>query len=82
MENQKTVNKDNKKKNNLWDYLVACLVVLSMLVLYFFWGCKWDLPATILCVVVVLVSTLCLRHQVKKLNEEDEVKPVEETVEQ
>lgn len=81
MENQKTVDKENKKKNNLWDYLVACLVALTMLVLYFFWGCKWDLPATILCLVVVIVGTLILRRQVKKLNEEDEEKP-EATVEQ
>ena len=81
MENQKTVDKENKKKNNLWDYLVACLVALTMLVLYFFWGCKWDLPATILCLVVVIVGTLILRRQVKKLNEEDEEKS-EATVEQ
>lgn len=41
------------------DIIVALMGIIGLIVCYFFWGCRYDLPATILAVAVILAGT-CL----------------------
>ena len=60
------------------DIAVTVIFVLALVVIYFFWGCTWDLYATILAGLVVIVSVLIGHSQNKKLKELEEPKDNEE----
>ena len=51
------------------DIAVTIIFILALVVIYFFWGCKWDLYATILAVLVIIVSLLIGHSQNKKIKE-------------
>lgn len=51
------------------DIAVTIIFILALVVIYFFWGCKWDLYATILAGLVIIVSVLIGHSQNKKLKE-------------
>ena len=54
------------------DIAVTIIFILALVVIYFFWGCKWDLYATILAVLVIIVSLLIGHSQNKKIKEFEE----------
>ncbi len=56
------------------DIAVTIIFILALVVIYFFWGCKWDLYATILAVLVIIVSLLIGHSQNKKIKEFEEDK--------
>lgn len=63
--------KENKKsKGILMDIIVALIGVVVLIVCYFFWGCKYDLPATILAIVVILAGSGLLYMQHKRNNKD------------
>ena len=51
------------------DIAVTIIFILALVVIYFFWGCTWDLYATILAGLVIVVSVLIGHSQNKKLKE-------------
>ena len=51
------------------DIAVTIIFILALVVIYFFWGCTWDLYATILAGLVIVVSVLIGHLQNKKLKE-------------
>lgn len=51
------------------DMAVTAIFILSLFVIYFFWGCEIDLYITVLAVLVIAVSVLTTRFQYKKMNE-------------
>ena len=55
------------------DIAVMVIFILTLVVIYFFWGCTWDLYATILAGLVVIVSVLIGYQQNKKLKELEEL---------
>lgn len=64
---------NNEKKTNdkkhILDWIIAALVLISLVVIYFFWGCKMDLWVTILCVVLVAAGSALLQMQHKRIKE-------------
>lgn len=69
-----TEKKDKKKKGILMDVIVSFAALAVLVVCYFFWGCKYDLPATILAVVVVLAGAglITMQHRKNAKDEESE----------
>lgn len=75
-------NKENESPNLKMyklDWIMAGVGLLALVVLYFFWGCKYDLWVTILTLVVIAAGSTLLAVQHKKLVEKNE--PTEEVVE-
>ena len=67
--------KDEKKsKGRLADVLMTLLAIAVLVVCYFFWGCKYDLPATILAIVVILAGSALIYMQHKRANKDEEKK--------
>ncbi|MCQ2520376.1 MAG: hypothetical protein MJ107_07590 [Lachnospiraceae bacterium] len=60
---------DNKKNRSMiLDICVALVAVAVLVVCYFFWGCSYDLPATILAIVVILAGSGILFVQHRRNN--------------
>ena len=57
------------KKKAIWDWVISGLLLVGLVVLYFFWGCKLDLWVTILAVVLLIAGTVMMQLQNKKLKE-------------
>lgn len=75
--NEENVNqKDGSTKNRgmLLDIIVALVAIIALIVCYFFWGCRYDLPATILAIVVILAGSGLLYMQHRKKDKQDEEK--------
>ena len=51
------------------DVAVSIIFVLALLVIYFFWGCKWDLYITILVGVIIVITGISKYVQYKKIKE-------------
>lgn len=51
------------------DVAVSIIFVLALIVIYFFWGCKWDLYITILAGVIIIITGISKYVQYKKLKE-------------
>lgn len=51
------------------DALVPVLFIISLVVIYFFWGCHLDLYVTILAGMIILVTGLTTYLQNKKIKE-------------
>lgn len=51
------------------DVAVSIIFVLALIVIYFFWGCKWDMYITILVSIVFVVTGISKYVQYKKLKE-------------
>ena len=51
------------------DTTVTLLFILSLIVIYFFWGCHLDLYVTVLAGVIILVTAMVKFAQYKKLKE-------------
>lgn len=65
-------NKKNNKTKTILDWVVTGLMLIALVVIYFFWGCKMDLWVTILAAVIVIAGTVLLQMQnrkIKKMNE-------------
>lgn len=62
-------NKKTTDKKYILDLAVGGIVLISMIVIYFFWGCAIDLWATLLCVVLVATGTILLHMQHRRLKE-------------
>lgn len=60
------------------DIAVTIIFILALVVIYFFWGCKWDLYATVLAALVIIVSVLVRHSQNKKIKEFEENEENEE----
>lgn len=56
------------------DIGVMVAFVLSLVVIFFFWGCEYDPIVTALGGVIVLVSAVTTYLQYKKIDELEEVK--------
>lgn len=56
----------NNKKTIL-DLIVAVVAIIGLVICAFFWGCKLDLPVTILAIVVIAAGTVLLTLQNKKI---------------
>lgn len=69
-------NENNSTKNRgmLMDIIVALIAVIALIVCYFFWGCRYDLPATILAIVVILAGSGLLYMQHRKQDKENKEK--------
>ena len=57
------------KKQNLINWIVTIVFLLALAIIQGFWGCKWDLIATIVAVLVAAAGTLVLAYQNKKIKE-------------
>ena len=55
------------KKQNLINWIVTILFLIALAVIYIFWGCKWDMVATIVAVLVAAASILTLSLQNKTI---------------
>ena len=51
------------------DVAVSIIFVLALVVIYFFWGCKWDMYITILVSVIIVITGISKYVQYKKLKE-------------
>ena len=74
--NASVVNEDDKKKKtkgSVLDVIVTVVALISLIVCYFLWGCKYDLPATILAIAIVLCGSGVLYLQHKKSRKMDEI---------
>lgn len=65
-------NKKNNKTKTILDWVVTGLMLIALVVIYFFWGCKMDLWVTILAAVIVIAGTVLLQMQNKKIKEMNE----------
>lgn len=57
------------RKQNLVNCLVTIVFFIALVVCYFFWGCKYDLPVTIVAVAIGLAGLVLLTVQNKKLKD-------------
>lgn len=57
------------KKGKVMDILVTCLFVSALVILYFFWKCKWDPIITLIAGIILVVTGFISYKQYKKLNE-------------
>ena len=65
-------NKKNNKTKTILDWVVTGLMLIALVVIYFFWGCKMDLWVTILAAVIVIAGTVLLQmknRKIRKMNE-------------
>lgn len=62
-------NRKNNKTKTILDWVVTGLMLIALVVIYFFWGCKMDLWVTILAAVIVIAGTVLLQMQNKKIKE-------------
>lgn len=51
------------------DTTVTLLFIISLIVIYFFWGCQLDLYVTVLAGLIILVTAMVKFAQYKKLKE-------------
>ena len=51
------------------DIAVTVIFIIALVGIYFFWGCTWDLYATVLPVLIILVSVIIGFVQNKKMKE-------------
>lgn len=51
------------------DVAVSIIFVLALIVIYFFWGCKWDMYITILVSIIIVITGISKYVQYKKLKE-------------
>lgn len=51
------------------DIAVSVVFVLAIIVIYFFWGCKWDIYATILAIIIFVVTGVVKYKQYKEIKE-------------
>lgn len=51
------------------DVAVSIIFVLALVVIYFFWGCKWDMYITILVSIIIVITGISKYVQYKKLKE-------------
>ncbi len=49
------------------DIAVSVIFILALIVIYFFWGCKWDIYATILALIILLVTSIITYKQYKEI---------------
>lgn len=56
-------------KKNIFDIVAPILFVIALVIIYFFWGCQWDLYITILGVVIAVVFALIACKKNKKIEE-------------
>lgn len=65
-----TENGEKKKKDRgfILDIIVALVAVVALIICQRYWGCDYDLPATILAIVVVLAGSGLLYMQHRKNN--------------
>ncbi len=61
-------------KMKLIDIAVPAIFVIALIIIYFFWGCQFDLYIAILAGIVVLVTVLTTYMQNKKITELEEAK--------
>lgn len=57
------------------DIAVTVIFIIAMIVIYFFWKCKWDLIVAIIAGAVVVIAGVIayLQHKkIKKLEKEEE----------
>ncbi len=57
------------RKQNLVNCLVTIVFFIALVVCYFFWGCKYDLPVTIVAVAIGLAGLCLLTVQNKKIKD-------------
>ena len=57
------------KKQNLLNWIITILFLLALAIIYCFWGCKWDLVATIAAVLVAAGGALLLAYQNKRIKD-------------
>lgn len=65
-------NKKNNKTKTILDWVVTGLMLIALVVIYFFWGCKMDLWVTILAAVIVIAGTVLLQMQNRKIRKMNE----------
>ena len=51
------------------DIGISVLFIVALVVIYFFWGCKWDMYITILVSVIIVITGISKYVQYKKLKE-------------
>lgn len=51
------------------DIIVAAVFLAALVVIYFFWGCNYDLIVTIIAGVVLIVTGIIAFSQERKLKE-------------
>lgn len=69
MQNEENDKLKSIKKKFTMDLVVAAIATIGLVVCAFFWKCKFDLPATILCGVVIVAGVALLMRQNKLLKE-------------
>lgn len=57
----------NQKTKTVIDWVISGLAVAVLVVCYFFWKCKLDLPVTILAAVVLIAGSALLAKQNKAI---------------
>ena len=56
-------------KMKFFDVAAPVLLILALVIIYFFWGCKWALYLTIVAGVIIIVTALIANKQNKKIKE-------------
>lgn len=59
------------KKMRMIDIAVTLIFIAALVVIYFFWGCEWDLVVTLIAAAIVVVAGFIAHSQHKKISELD-----------
>ena len=51
------------------DIAVTVIFIVAMIVIYFFWKCKWDLVVAVVAGIVVIIAGIVGYRQHKKIKE-------------
>ena len=56
------------------DIAVTFIFIFALIGIYFFWGCEWDLYATVLPTLIILVCVIIGYSQNKKIKKMEALK--------
>ena len=60
---------ERAKKQNILNCIITAVFFIALAVCYFFWKCKFDLPVTIIAVVIGAVGLALLFVQNKRIKD-------------
>ena len=64
--NENVKDDEKRMKGKMADVIVTLIFIIALVVIYFFWKCKWDLPVTILALVIAAVMSFIAYRQFKQ----------------
>lgn len=64
--NEREIDDEKRMKGKAADIIVTLVFAIALVVIYFFWKCKWDLPVTIIGLVIAAIMSFIAYRQFKK----------------